>query len=281
MGIKIGLDYFPPFIFAGIRFVIAAISLFVLLKIEKKELCLKWEKISPAVIFGALNGISYGLVYWGEQYISSGLASILNSVLPFFSAVIAYFLLKEPLNTPKIIGLVIGFSGILFIFSDVTDQFSSGNFMAKLVMIIAAFIFAFAGAHTKKYKVDLHPLQVVTVQMATSAIVLLAIGIPMEFNTEIILSLPGVMSLLYLSIFGSAIAFLMYYNLLLRIEVSKVAYINFITPPAAVLIGALFLNEPINLRAIGGLVIIFIGLAIINYNEIAELKKDRKSVHHS
>ena len=211
----------------------------------------------------------------GEQYISSGLASILNSVLPFFSAVIAYFFLKEPLNPAKIIGLIIGFLGILFIFSDGSEQFSSGNFNAKFVMVISAFIFAFAGAYTKKYKVDLHPLQVVTVQMATSAIVLLAVGLPMEYNSEIIISLPGILSLLYLSILGSAIAFLIYYNLLLRIEVTKVAYLNFITPPAAVLIGAIFLNEPINLRVIGGLIIIFVGLAIMNYNEITDIKKKK------
>ena len=275
MGIKIGLDYFPPFIFAGIRFTIAAAILFVLLKIEKRKLYLDWEIIYPAVVFGALNGISYGLVYWGEQFISSGLASILNSVVPFFSAIFAYFLLNEPLNMSKTIGLIIGFSGILFIFSDSNGDFSGGKFTAKLAMIIATLIFAFAGAHTKKHKVNLHPLQVVTVQMATSALVLLTIGIPLEYNSKITIALPGILSLLYLSIFGSAAAFLIYYNLLLRIEISKVAYVHFISPPMAVLIGAIFLNEPINMRAIAGLIIIFLGLSIINYKEISGQEKEK------
>ena len=272
MGIKIGLDYFPPFIFAGIRFTIAAAILFVLLKIEKRKLYLDWEIIYPAVVFGALNGISYGLVYWGEQFISSGLASILNSVVPF-QCYICLFLLNEPLNMSKTIGLIIGFSGILFIFSDSKGIFPAGN-LRQNSMIIATLILPLLVTY-EKHKVNLHPLQVVTVQMATSALVLLTIGIPLEYNSKITIALPGILSLLYLSIFGSAAAFLIYYNLLLRIEISKVAYVHFISPPMAVLVGTIFLNEPINMRAIAGLIIIFLGLSIINYKEISGQEKEK------
>ncbi|NPV42821.1 MAG: EamA family transporter [Firmicutes bacterium] len=276
MAIKIGLNYFPPIMFAGIRFVIAALFLYALLKLQKRVLCLNWDKIFPAVVFGSLNGIAYGLIFWGEQYIPSSMASILNSVLPFFSAIFAYFLVGEPLSPHKIAGLLIGFSGILLIFSENIRQFSFENLAAKLAMIAASAVYAFAGAHTKRYKVDLHPLQVVTVQMTSSAIVLLLVGLPLEYNAVITFSLTGIITLLYLGIFGSAIAFLLYYNLILRMEVSKLAYTNFITPPVAIMMGSVFLNETVNTKALGGLVIIFLGLFIINYRNLVSYKPKKR-----
>jgi drug/metabolite transporter (DMT)-like permease len=112
--------------------------------------------------------------------------------------------------------------------------------------------------------------------MASSAVVLLLVGLPLEYNAEITFSSIGLITLLYLGIFGSAIAFLLYYNLILRMEVSKLAYTNFITPPVAIMMGSVFLNETVNTKALGGLVVIFLGLFIINYRNLVSYKPKKR-----
>src|SRR5213594_2307791 len=118
--IKIGLRDLPPITFAGIRFVIAAIVLVSLALISR----VRWPSTRKdwlvIAITGTLQfGLNYGLVFWGEQYISSGLAAVLQSTFPAFGLVIAHLYLPyERLTTAKVIGVLLGVVGVVVIFSD-------------------------------------------------------------------------------------------------------------------------------------------------------------------
>ncbi|MHB8984113.1 MAG: DMT family transporter, partial [Carboxydocellales bacterium] len=250
IAIKIGLQDFPPILSAGARFVVAALFLFGLVRLKSVPLPSSWSDFKPAVIFGCLNGIGYGFIYWGEQHISSSMTAILNSSLPFFSTLLAYWLLHEELDGRKIGALVLGFTGVLIVFGSSTQGGSPMACYGQGAIIVAAAIYALGSVMLKKSTVGSNqpnpppdPLLVVTVQMAMSAIVLLAVGIPLEYNQQVTFSLAGIISFLYLAIFGSAIAFLIYYNLLQQWEVTRVAYISLITPIIASLIGVLWYQE--------------------------------------
>src|SRR5262245_38188348 len=118
--IKIGLEDLPPITFAAIRFVIAAAILSVLIAIRR----LRVPRTRYDLVLIALTGIlsfslNYGLVFWGEQYISSGLAALLQSTLPAFGLIVAhYYLPGEPLTLPRIAGVVMGVIGVGVIFSN-------------------------------------------------------------------------------------------------------------------------------------------------------------------
>ena len=273
VAIKVGLNDFPPLLFASTRFLLATLVLYFILKLKKQKLPRDWFSLYSAIVFGLLNGIAYGLIFWGEQYISSSLTAIINAILPFFSAVFAYFLVSEPLSSNKILGLILGFLGVLLIFGENLGEFSNLKIWGEVAVLFSAAIYAFAGAHAKKHHNNLNALQAVTIQMASSTLVLLLIAIPLEHGAIIRYSFSSVLAFLYLSIFGSAVAFLLYYYLLQRIEVSKLSYISLITPVIAVLIGVIWMNEPLKWQFIVGLLLALLGMTVINYSPTKNTKE--------
>src|SRR5437660_1398883 len=118
--IKIGLRDLPPITFAGIRFVLAAAILLTLALISRVPWPRTRRDWSVIAISGTLQfALNYGLVFWGEQYISSGLAAVLQSSFPAFGLVIAHFYLPyERITTKKAAGVLLGVIGVAVIFSD-------------------------------------------------------------------------------------------------------------------------------------------------------------------
>src|SRR5437867_10233864 len=117
--IKLGLSDLPPFTFAGIRFVIASAILFAIIKARRLPLPSSRADWMLLVATGVLSfSLNYGLLFWGEQYISSGLAALLQATAPAFGLVIAHFYLPgEKMTAAKIVGVLVGVVGVGVIFS--------------------------------------------------------------------------------------------------------------------------------------------------------------------
>ncbi|MBK7869077.1 MAG: DMT family transporter [Ignavibacteriales bacterium] len=116
--IKVGMESLTVFYSAGFRFVLASILIYGIMKIKKMSLDLSPVAMRIYLYAGFFSFlVPFGLVYWGEQYVNSGMASVLFAVYPFCVAIVAYYRLSEEiLNKTKLIGMIIGFGGILVIF---------------------------------------------------------------------------------------------------------------------------------------------------------------------
>ncbi|ADG81227.1 DMT family transporter [Thermincola potens] len=263
MAIKINLGSFPPFFSAGLRFLLAGFVLLAAMKFAKVSFPGEWRKLSPSFVFGLLNGISYGLIYWGEQYIPSGLTAVLNASLPFFSIIFAAMFIGERITLRKVFGSIIGFAGVLLLFYESLSELSSGKIMGEIAIVVAAAVYALAGVHVKK-RSSVEPLAAVTVQMLTAAAVLLLVALPVEYGAAVHFTWRGLVAFMYLSLFGSAVAFYLYNHLILRMEVTALSYTSLITPAIATLLGVLIMEEELNGFMIIGMILIFTGTAIIN-----------------
>lgn len=275
LGIKIGLEDSPPFLSAGFRFLIATVFLFIWAKkkgIKFSEYKAQAFKILIPGFF--MYYLSYSLVYWGEQYINSGLTAVLFATLPFFVALFATLLLKEEkLNWFRLFGLIIGFSGILLIFRDSLNLRGENLFYGMVGIILSAGFSAYASVRVKR---DLHTVEPVVIsvfQMGLGTILLLGSGFLSERITDFKLTYKSVGALLYLSFFGSAFAFMSYYWLLKRIEVTKLSLIAFITPIVALILGWLVLGEGISGYLISGTVLVIIGIWLVSRYGIVSRKK--------
>lgn len=262
MAIKINLSAFPPFYSAGLRFLLAGILLYLVGKIRKKKFQGDFRTYIPSIVFGILNGIAYGLVYWGEQFISSGMTAILNASLPFFSMIFAALYVGEIITFRKIAGLVTGFLGVLVLFIDSLNTFRMDQLWGQLSIITSAAVYASAGVYMKK-RSTVEPMEAVTIQMFFSALVLLAVAIPVEQLSAVRLSGPTVAAFIYLALVGSALAFYIYNELLLRIEVSQLSYVSMITPGIAAAVGVLILGEHVYWQTAVGMCLILTGTAVI------------------
>lgn len=264
--IKLGLEDLPPFTFAGIRFVIAVAILTTIVALRRLSL----PKTSRDWLLLFISGllaffVNYGLLFWGEQYISSGLAAVLQSTIPAFGLVIAHFYLPGEQMTPaKIFGIVLGVIGVAVIFSNQLDVAGSMAVAGCGALIVSSMGAAYSNVLVKAYGKHLDPAILAGGQMFFGLIPLLLIGIPWEGNPLNFNWTPmAVVSLIYLAVVGSVVAFLLYYWLVQNMDVTKTMLIALVTPVVAVTLGMIVLDEELHGRTLVGGLMIISGIAII------------------
>ena len=264
--IKLGLADLPPITFAGIRFVIACAILFSWIKIRRLQLPTARGDWLLLAITGILSfGLNYGLVFWGEQYISSGLAALLQATLPAFGLVFAHFHLPaERLSWARIFGVVLGVCGVGVVFSNQLRVAGAKALAGCVALILSAMFAAYANVMVKAYGKNLNPAILAAGQMLFGLLLLLVVGIAVEGNPLHFHWTPiALISLLYLALVGSVIAFLLYYWLVLNIDVTKSMLIALVTPVVAVILGMIVLDEQIGWRTLIGGAMIMSGISFI------------------
>lgn len=264
LAIKIGLAFFPPFSFAAIRFVLATLVVYCVLLLKRESISWRWSDVRGAVWFGIFNGIDYALIFWAEQYISSGLTAIINSALPFFSLIFACPLAGERFTAAKAAGLVAGFGGVILVFGGSLTHLATGGLAAQAAVLVAAASYAFGATLAKRYQHKQGLLEQVTVQMGVTALVVAVPALIFERGATFHFTADGVVALLYLTLIGSVAGFLLYFWLLERMEVSQLSYMSMITPVIAFFLGVWWGHERMAWQYLGGLAIILAGVWIVN-----------------
>src|SRR5437868_1515070 len=161
--IKVGLDDLPPIAFAATRFVLAVAILFVIIRVQKIPLPKTGNEWRLIALTGVLQfSINYSTVFWAEQYITSGLAAVLQAMIPVFGLVLAWFLLpNERITMQKVIAVVIGIIGVSVIF---LDQLRVENWLAFggcVAIVIGAYCAAQASILVKAKAAGIHPAALV------------------------------------------------------------------------------------------------------------------------
>src|SRR4026207_95615 len=182
--IKLGLADLPPLTFAGIRFVIACAILFPLMwrrNIRLSRARNAWDLLADSGILSF--GFNYGLVFWGEQYISSGLAALLQATTPAFGLVFAHFNLPgERLSWARIGGVVLGVCGVAVVFSNQLAVAGRQALAGCVALILSSIFVAYSNVLVKKHGKNLNPAIMTAGQMFFGLLLLLAVGIPLEGN---------------------------------------------------------------------------------------------------
>ena len=259
--IKLGLENLPPITFAGIRFVIACLILFVLIRARGISLPANRRDWGLLALTGVLSfSLNYGLVFWGEQYISSGLAAVLQATLPAFGLVIAHVHLpSERMTWSKIFGVVLGFAGVAVVFSNQLAIAGGKALVGCVALVLSAFFAAYSNVLVKAHGRKMEPAILAAGQMFFGLIPLLLIGIPLEGNPFRLHWTPmALMALLYLAVVGSVIAFLLYYWLIQHMNVTNTMLISLVTPVVAVVLGMVVLGEDLSWRTVAGGIMIWL-----------------------
>ena len=264
--IKLGLDDLPPFTFAGIRFVIASTILFAIIKARRLSLPRRQADWMLLAVTGMLSfSLNYGLLFWGEQYISSGLAALLQATIPAFGLVIAHFYLPGEQMTPaKIFGVVLGVTGVGVIFSNQLSVAGPRALAGCGALVIGSACAAYANVLVKARGARLDPAILAGGQMFFGLLPLLLVGIPLEGNPfHFHWTRMAFVALFYLAIVGSVVAFLLYYWLVQHMDVTKTMLIALVTPVIAVTLGVIILSEDLNWRTFAGGAMIIAGIGML------------------
>lgn len=282
--IKLGLADLPPLTFAGIRFVIACAILFPLIRLRKIRLPRARNDWILLAVSGILSfGFNYGLVFWGEQYISSGLAALLQATLPAFGLVFAHLHLPgERLSWAKMGGVVLGVCGVGVVFSNQLQVSGTRALAGCVALILSAMFAAYSNVLVKKFGKHLDPAVLAAGQMFFGLLLLLGVGIPLEGNPlRFHWSAMAWIALVYLAVVGSVIAFLLYYWLVQHMDVTKSMLIALVTPVVAVVLGMIVLDEEISWRTLAGGAMIMAGIAFIVVRRTKNKSLEREAIASS
>ena len=216
---------------------------------------------------GLLNNvIPFILIVWGQTQIASGLASILNAATPIFTVIVAGILLPDERATPlKLIGVILGFIGVAVMIGIPAIKGNHGLF-AQLAIITATLSYAFAGVYGRRFKImTIHPIIIAAGQVTASTLVLFPITLVVEgsFNFTT-LNLKMWAAIIGLAVFSTAAAYILYFKILELAGATNLLLVTLLIPISAILLGAIFLNESLELIHFIGMGLIALGLSIID-----------------
>ncbi len=264
--IKVGGAEIPPFTFVEGRTLIAALALLVAMRWRGETLPRTRREWLPLVAMGIFNGvIPYTAITWGELYISSGLAAILTATMPIFTILLAHWFTRdEKLTALKIVGILVGFVGVVVLFLDELTRGLRIEFWGQLAVVIAAASYALATIIARKFLNGVSHLVASTGQLASAALWMLPLSLAFDHPLALRPSLVAIGSLAILALLGTAFAYLLYYWLIEHTGATRTSLVTYLIPITGVLLGALLLHEPLRLDALVGLALIIAGVGLVN-----------------
>jgi drug/metabolite transporter (DMT)-like permease len=261
---EIALREVPPLTIALHRVFWAVPALFVVVWLKRIEVPRSLKVWLCYLIMGALNNaIPFSLIFWGQTSIGSGLASILNGTTAVFGAVVAGILLvDEPLTVRKIIGGLFGILGVAVIMGfDALTNFDPRN-LGQLAILGAALSYAFAGVWGKRYLSDYPPIMNAFGMLVGGSVLMIPVAFYVEGLPTLALSLDVWASLLAVALLSTAVAYLLYFEILVRAGSANLMLVTLLIPPIAIGLGYTFLGERLGSEAGYGFALIAFGLAI-------------------
>ncbi|MGO1369976.1 MAG: DMT family transporter [Senegalia sp. (in: firmicutes)] len=270
-------DIYSKVLFAGIRFFISSIIIFIVLILFLKiPIKIKKENIFIIFVLGLLQtSLQYFFFYNGLAYTSGIKGSILAQSGVFFVVILSHFIYHDDkMNFKKLVGLILGFLGIVLVNSSQGGFNLDMSFRGEGFLIISGLVSAFGTILAKKLSKDIHPFIVTSWQMLLGSSVLLIVGYSgnkemLDFNL-----VSG--SLLLYSAFLSAIAFCLWYALLKYNKASEITMFKFVIPITGSFLSVLLLSgEKFTINMFFALLLVVVGIVFVNYK-----KKDIKNENY-
>ena len=261
--IKIATYSFGPITIAFLRVFFGAIPLLIICfyrKIKIEAFSKDWRWFAA---IGFINlALPFFLIAYGIQNVQSNLAAILMASTPLSATILSHFFTKnEKINLLKSIGILLGFSGILFLFTD-KILFNENNIWSALIILLASTFYVVGGVLTLKISNKSNE-NVTTSIMIWAMIFLLPLTLFFEQPWNLSPRLDSTISLIYLGIFATGIAWLLRFHILKNNGLVFQAQVAYLIPIFGVILGFLFLKEEITLKVIFSLITIIIGIYIV------------------
>ncbi|CTQ55035.1 putative amino-acid metabolite efflux pump [Roseibium album] len=263
---KVAVAEIPPFVLVFLRVSIACAVLVSILWHQKLLGQLKFGLAIPFLIMGLLNNaIPFSLLFLGQTVIGAGLASILNATTPVFTVVVASLLVKqETLQAHRVGGVILGVLGVAVMLSSSLSGLATDPLWAQLCCLGAAVSYACAATFAYRFK-NLPPQVSATGQLLGSSFLMLPVAIIASAGwSPADTSLIAWMNVFALGVLATALAYLIYFQLLVEAGATNASLVTLLVPASALFFGWLILNENLTSAQLGGFAILLAGLLVLD-----------------
>ncbi len=289
MFIKIGLDEgVGPLTIVSFRTLFGTLLLALVLLVRGGRLPLRWDLWKRLTILAATNlVIPFVLIAWGQQYIPTGMAAILNALVPLFTVVLAAFILSdETITAARLAGLGIGFAGVVVLAVPNLDA-ARGDADAVLAVAgmvavaTAAFVYGVAVVYSRR-RISGHrviplpdgtsrtptPVEIALGSTGVAFVIITVLAIIFERPAGGLMPLPpsdaGWFAVLWLGLLGTGLAYLLFFGILERWGATRTTLVTYVVPVVAVVLGYVLLDERLRPLEIGGAILIILGVVLMN-----------------
>lgn len=263
--IRAGLEHLPPFTGAAVRFAIACAIMTVLARLLAGREGGGRPPWSLSVTMGLCNfGVSYGIVYWSETILPSGLVSVLWAVFPMMMAVCGHlFVPGERLRLRQWLGFLVGFGGVVLLFSTDVAAVGPQAVSTGLVLLVSPLLSALGQTQIKRHGAAVSSLLLNRNGMAVGTLVLAGAALVAERDAPVQWTAQAVASVLYLAVIGTSVTFGLYFWALRYAPAYRMSVISYLTPVLALTVGAVAGGEPVGPETIAGVGLILAGVGLV------------------
>lgn len=265
--IRVIVHEVPPITMVAGRMLGATALLYALLRLRGGRLPRErktWIHFTFLAVVGVV--IPFVLVGWGEQYIDSAIASILNGTVPIFTLVLAHFWTDDDRMTVRsVFGVLLGMGGVVLLIAPEVDEGASFGVLGLLACVLSAAFYGFSGVYARKFLRGLPPLVAPTMQFLLATLMLVPLSIAID--TPWALPMPSMAtwgSWAGLTVVGTVAAFVVYFRMLEIATASYISMVTYLVPVLGVLLGVLVLNEKLHWNAYTGCALILVGVLAVN-----------------
>ncbi len=265
--IKIGVQEVSPMVLVAFRMLFGMLTVVTIAIIQKAKLPRDWQTWKVLLVLGpASTAIPIFLISWGELSIDSAVASILNATVPLFTLIIANFWLQDDkINAQKLIGLLVGFAGIVVLLSKDLAGTSNSSIMGEAAVILASVFYAWSAVYGRKTTQHIPGNVRSAGVLITATAFMWSLG-PVIQRPFTFPQLPITwIAALWLGVLGSGLATIMLYYLIHEIGPTRTTLVTYIFPPGGVILGVIFLDEKITWQLIAGTVLVIASLVVVNW----------------
>ena len=225
------------------------------------------RQLLPLAILGAINtSVPIFLISWAEQFVDSGTAAVLNSLVPIFSLIIAGILLRtEPVTWLRTLGLLIGFGGAAMLASrELALRGDLAGLIGSLAVVVAAICYA-AGASFAKYRIRDTPRYAVAAwSLVFAALYMWALALVADGGLIVPTQADTILAVVWLGVLGSFIAYLCYFFLLEQLGATLTTMVTYVFPVVGVTLGVVALGELLDWRLVLGTILVTLGIAVVS-----------------
>lgn len=269
LGIKIGVETVPPWFVAGLRQLLAAIVLLPFLIFTKNLSWIGWRNLRIQLTLALLMLVgANGLTTVAEENLTSSLTSLISALSPIFIFVASMAIGMEKFTYRTMVGLMMGFFGVLFIFWDGINDLTNPSYrLGLLILMIALMCWGLGTIYTKKINLKNNNLFLnLFYQFAFAGIIQLVFAFSFSDRIDVASwSAKSIAAIVYLAIFGSVLAFFSYHYLLKTLLPTQVSILSYVNTMISIFLSWLVLGETISAKFIIATACIIIGVFIINY----------------
>ena len=254
--IKIIVSEVPPMTLVAGRLGVAALLMWLIVRLRRTQIRQDRTLWRTFAVVGLLNGaLPYYLISWGEQFIPSGWAALLQATTPIFTILLAHFITEDDRITPqKLAGVVLGFGGVGILMWPELQSGLGAPVLGMLAIVGSSLSYAFASIYARSRLSDQSPMIAAAGQFTMGFGYILPLALVIEAPWTITPSTRAILSWATLALLGTVIAYTIYYELLNRTNATFTTMVTYIVPINGLLLGAVVLNEtlsPVLLLSLG------------------------------